>query len=117
MSLEIIILAGGFGTRLKSVVEDKPKCLAPINNEAFLAHLIKYLVRQKVTKINLSLGYKSDMIIDFIEKEMQPIYPKIIFDWVIEDEPLGTGGAIHFALSKTAQQHILICNGNRTLFQ
>ena len=43
--MEVIILAGGFGTRLRSVVNEVPKCMAPIANKPFLWYLLKYLTK------------------------------------------------------------------------
>ena len=56
--MEVIILAGGFGTRLRSVVNEVPKCMAPIANKPFLWYLLKYLTKFDVSKVILSLGAK-----------------------------------------------------------
>ena len=55
---EVIILAGGLGTRLREVVSDVPKCLVSINGVPFLSYLIQYLEKQKVTRFIFSIGYK-----------------------------------------------------------
>ena len=62
--MEVIILAGGFGTRLRSVVNEVPKCMAPIANKPFLWYLLKYLTKFDVSKVILSLGYLRGVIID-----------------------------------------------------
>ena len=59
----VIILAGGLGTRLRSVLPDTPKCLAPINNKPFIAQLIVFLKKQGINKFIFSLGYKSELLI------------------------------------------------------
>ncbi|TAN63416.1 D-glycero-D-manno-heptose 1-phosphate guanosyltransferase, partial [bacterium] len=60
--MEAIILAGGFGTRLKSVVSDVPKPMADINGRPFLAYLLSALSLSGVSKAILSVGYKHDVI-------------------------------------------------------
>ena len=62
MLKEAIILAGGLGTRLRSVVSDLPKCMAPVAGQPFLKHVIRYLLSQGVEKFIFSLGYKHEMI-------------------------------------------------------
>jgi D-glycero-alpha-D-manno-heptose 1-phosphate guanylyltransferase len=103
-----IILAGGLGTRLKSVLPDTPKCLAPINNKPFLGLLINFLKKQGIYKFIFSLGYKSEAIINYIEDEFQDIDCY----YSIEKEQLGTGGAIKLALSKVSNDEILVINGD-----
>ena len=66
--MEVIILAGGFGTRLRSVVNEVPKCMAPIANKPFLWYLLKYLTKFDVSKVILSLGYLRGVIIDWIDE-------------------------------------------------
>ena len=111
MIKEAIILAGGLGTRLRSVVADVPKCMAPVNGIPFINFVISYLKNEGVDKFILSLGYKSEIIIDYIERE----FKNTAIEYVIEDEPLGTGGAIKLACSKVKGTDVLILNGD-TLF-
>ena len=68
--MEVIILAGGFGTRLRSVVNEVPKCMAPIANKPFLWYLLKYLTKFDVSKVILSLGYLRGVIIDWMSVKM-----------------------------------------------
>lgn len=109
---EAIILAGGLGTRLRSAVPDLPKCMAPINGKPFIAFVIGHLQKQGIEKFILSLGYKSEAIIDFINTE----YSMMNVEYSIEDEPLGTGGAIKLACSKATSENIIATNGD-TLFK
>lgn len=106
--MECIILAGGQGTRLQSVVEDVPKCLAPINGKPFLDYLFHYLESQFVDHVVLSLGYKYEMVLEYLKGRAFTF--KV--SWVIEKETLGTGGAIKFALGKTKSKHVFILNGD-----
>lgn len=107
---ECIILAGGFGTRLRTEVSDRPKCLAEMDERGtpFLKILIDYLIRNGVTKLVLSLGFMHEMITEFIKDSDFPIS----IDFVIENEPLGTGGAIKKAVQKSLAENVLIVNAD-----
>jgi D-glycero-alpha-D-manno-heptose 1-phosphate guanylyltransferase len=109
---EVIILAGGLGTRLRSVVADLPKCMAPVAGNPFLYYVIKHLQKSGIDKFIFSVGYKNERILNYIEKE----FSDIDYTFSIEEEPLGTGGAIKFALEKATGENILVCNGD-TLFK
>jgi len=111
MIKEAIILAGGLGTRLRSVVSDVPKCMAPVNGIPFINFIITYLKKEGVERFIFSLGYKSEIVIDYVNK----IFPDLEIAYVIEDTPLGTGGAIKLACSKATSSDVLILNGD-TLF-
>jgi len=109
---EAIILAGGLGTRLRSVVPDLPKCMAPVNEKPFLTYVINHLLSQGITHFIFSLGYKSEAIVDFLEKE----FPSLLFKTSIEEEPLGTGGAVKKACGIAKDRSVLVTNGD-TLFK
>jgi len=111
MITEAIILAGGLGTRLQSVVADVPKCMAPINGVPFIKFIIDDLQKQGITHFIFSLGYKSQSIINFVEEK----YPHLEKSYAIEQEPLGTGGAIKAACTKVKGAQVFILNGD-TLF-
>lgn len=111
MITEVIILAGGLGTRLRSVVDDIPKCMAPVNGIPFIACVIDNLQKKGVQRFIFSLGYKSEIVISFLEEKYQAL-EKI---YEIENEPLGTGGAIAAACKKVKGNNVLIINGD-TLF-
>jgi D-glycero-alpha-D-manno-heptose 1-phosphate guanylyltransferase len=108
--MEAIILAGGLGTRLRSVVSKVPKCMAPISGEPFLKYLLHYLSGFDISKVIISVGYLKDIIIDWT-LDNSANYPFEI-DFAIEDEPLGTGGGIALAMSKTSCDEILVVNGD-----
>ena len=69
MNKEAIILAGGFGSRLKDTVPDLPKCLAPVKGQPLLHYIITYLLDSGVDKIIFSLFYKSELVIKYIKDE------------------------------------------------
>ena len=109
---QAIILAGGLGTRLRSAVPDLPKCMAPVAGKPFLYHVIHYLQQQGVDSFIFSLGYMHEIIEDWILKN----YPLLNYQLSIEEEPLGTGGAIQLALQKATVKNILVLNGD-TMFR
>ncbi|SFD49700.1 D-glycero-alpha-D-manno-heptose 1-phosphate guanylyltransferase [Chitinophaga sp. CF118] len=112
MIRECIVLAGGLGTRLRSVVADKPKCMAPVGNHPFLYYLLQYLHRQGITHVVLSLGYKAEQVIDWCREANLPLE----ISFAIEPEPLGTGGAILHARSQIKGNEFFITNGD-TFFE
>lgn len=109
--MECIVLAGGLGTRLQHIVPDVPKCLAPVNGQPFLAHLFHYLEQQHCDHVILSLGYKYEMVLEWLKTKAFTF--KI--SWVIEKEPLGTGGGLKRALMKCHSDQCFVLNGD-TLF-
>lgn len=109
---ECIILAGGLGTRLRSAVPDLPKAMAPVAGKPFLSHVIDYYLRQGVESFIFSLGYRHEAIEEFLQVE----YPALKTQVVIENEPLGTGGAIKLACSKATRENVLVLNGD-TIFK
>jgi len=111
MIKEAIILAGGPGTRLQSVVSDVPKCMAPVNGIPFINFIITYLKKEGVERVIFSLGYMSEILIEYVSKT----FAGLDIEYVIEDTPLGTGGAIKFASGKAKSNDVIILNGD-TLF-
>ncbi len=108
--MEVIILAGGLGTRLNSVVKDVPKCMADVAGHPFLWYLLRYLSRYKVVRVVLALGHLRDVVIDWIDRCAEK-YPFSI-DYSIEKVPLGTGGAIKNAMEKTTMNDVAVINGD-----
>lgn len=111
-TMECIVLAGGLGTRLQSVVQDVPKCMAPVNGKPFLHFLFDYAEQQGCTKVILSLGYKHEYVTEWLKTQQR----SFTVDYVIEEVPLGTGGGIQLALQKATEQHIAVLNGD-TMFR
>lgn len=108
MIQEAIVLAGGFGTRLQSVVHNVPKPMADVNGKPFLFYLLQYLSKQGLKRIVLSVGYKHEVIQDFFGDH----YFQMDIEYAIEKEPLGTGGAIKLALEKIQNQECFVLNGD-----
>jgi D-glycero-alpha-D-manno-heptose 1-phosphate guanylyltransferase len=106
--LTAIVLAGGKGTRLQSVVSDVPKPMAPIKGRPFLEYLLKYLSTGGITSVVLSTGYKSEMISGYFGSNF---YDMAVL-YSIETTPLGTGGAIKLALEKCSDDNVFVLNGD-----
>lgn len=109
--MEVIILAGGLGTRLRSEVKDVPKCMAPVAGKPFLWYLLTYLKKFKnVKRVILSVGYLREVIFEWIPT-IQNEFP-FEFEYAIEEEPLGTGGGIRLAMEKVTEEEAIILNGD-----
>jgi len=108
---EAIILAGGLGTRLRSAVPDLPKCMAPVNGKPFIAYVINHLQHQGIEKFIFSLGYKHGYFTNYLTKHLATLN----YQLSTEEEPLGTGGAIKLACTKTTEKTVIATNGD-TLF-
>ena len=106
--MEAIILAGGFGTRLKTVVSNVPKPMAPICGMPFLEILLRSLKTKGIDRVVLSVGYMAEKIISYFGDCYQGV--EIIYEQ--EDAPLGTGGAIRRALTRCKSDHVFIFNGD-----
>lgn len=109
--MHAVILAGGLGTRLRSVLPDTPKPMAPIQGRPFLALLIDYLALQGFTSVVLSVGYKYENIQSYFGSQ----YGAIDIRYSIESEPLGTGGAIKKSLSLVDGDSVFVLNGDTFL--
>jgi D-glycero-alpha-D-manno-heptose 1-phosphate guanylyltransferase len=105
--MHAIILAGGFGTRLRSVVADVPKPLADVAGRPFLVWLIEALAAQGVTGVTLSVHHQWEKIREYFER----FPPSLPVDYAVEKIPLGTGGAMAFALQGRTDP-VLVLNGD-----
>ncbi|MEO5675441.1 MAG: HAD-IIIA family hydrolase, partial [Chitinophagales bacterium] len=103
-----ILLAGGFGTRLQSVIKDLPKPMADISGKPFLEYLFRYLQQQGIDKSILSVGYKWETIQDYFGDSCGSMK----LEYSVEDEPLGTGGAILKAVQSSIEEEFFILNGD-----
>ena len=110
-TIDIIVLAGGMGTRLKSVIDDIPKPMAPIGNIPFLTYLLRSMNAPFINKIIFSTGYRSEVIEQYFKEEFDGLH----LEYAREEEPLGTGGAIKMALSHTETETVMVLNGD-TMF-
>lgn len=111
MIKEAIILAGGMGTRLKSVITDIPKPMAPVGDRPFLAIILDNLNDQGIEHVILAVGYKYKVIQSYFKSS----YKNITINYAIEKEPLGTGGAVSLAIDQLYGNDFFMMNGD-TLF-
>lgn len=102
------ILVGGFGTRLQPVVSDRPKVLAEISGKAFLSYLLDQLIAVGITNAVLCCGYKADMVQEYFGNT----YGRLQLVYSVENEPLGTGGAIRLAMPYFRSDTVLVMNGD-----
>jgi D-glycero-alpha-D-manno-heptose 1-phosphate guanylyltransferase len=111
-SKEVIILAGGMGSRIESISNGKPKCLIKIGNKPFLYHLLNQFLTLGADKIILATANKSQYIFDFVNKyfKSELVSQKIVFS--NEEIQSGTGGSILFALDKIKSEIFLVSNSD-----
>ncbi len=107
-SMTAVILAGGLGTRLRSVVADRPKVMAEVGGRPFLSHWLDELGRQGLRRVILCTGYQADCI----KAHFGVRYGPLDLVYSREDQPLGTGGALTLALRHGASDPILALNGD-----
>jgi len=104
-----IILAGGLGTRLRSVVSDVPKPMALVNGRPFLAYLMDYWIEQGISQFILSVGYLKEVVIEYFGNS----YRGGDIDYVVEETPLGTGGGVLLAAKNLEpDEYFVLLNGD-----
>lgn len=107
--LEALILAGGLGTRLRSVVSDVPKPMAPVNDRPFLEFLLDFWIENGVDRFVLAVSYRHEII----QSHFGFHYRGVPLDYSVEETPLGTGGGIFLSLEKIRNtEPILLINGD-----
>jgi len=105
--LDVLILCGGLGTRLSSVLPNRPKSLAPIGEKVFLDILIQELQKFGIKRLILCGGFLGEQIIEYFKDRND-----YDFKFSIEKSPLGTGGAVKNAESLLRSGNILVMNGD-----
>ena len=114
-----IILAGGMGTRLRPILADVPKALAPAAGKPFLYYVLSYLEGQGIKKVVLALGYRAEQVLVYIRQHQEGGSPwDMEITSSIEKQPLGTAGAVKLALESApvdAGESFFVVNGD-TLF-
>ncbi len=111
--MDALVLVGGLGTRLRGVISDVPKPMAPVGGIPFLDILLERLLRHSIIeRVVLAVGYKRDIVQNYFGDRA---YNRRVV-YAIEKSPLGTGGAIRNALAHTRSREVLVVNGD-TLFE
>ncbi|MDF9830961.1 nucleotidyltransferase family protein [Parabacteroides sp. PF5-6] len=106
--MEAIILAGGMGTRLQAVVRELPKAMAPVAGRPFLYYLLETLEAAGFDHVILAVGYRHEVI----EEWLSAFSTRMRISLVVEEEPLGTGGAARLSLCQAEQPDVFILNGD-----
>lgn len=104
-----VILAGGSGTRIKHLLDGRPKSLAVVSGKPFLAWLIAYLVSQGITDLIVSAGYRAEMLAEFCAGQS---LPNVRVRCIAESEPQGTAGGFLQATANEPGEMWLVCNGD-----
>ncbi len=107
--MQAILLCGGMGTRLRSVVSDRPKPMADICGKPFLQYLLEMLRDKGITEVIFALGYMGEMIEEYFQ-DGSALGIKIRYSY--EEVPLGTGGAIRNALPQILEEEVLVLNAD-----
>jgi NDP-sugar pyrophosphorylase family protein len=107
--LDIVILAGGLGTRLSSIPRGVPKILAPIGNRTFLDHLLGWISRQGATRVVLCLGHLAGAVQEHLAANGTYGLEIAVS---VEPQPLGTGGALALAFRLLKSDPVMVMNGD-----
>lgn len=114
--MRLLVLAGGFGTRLRPAVANVPKALAPVNGVPFLQFQIENWISQGLRQFTFLLQHQADRIIDFLQAEQYGLLKDIQVDWLIESTPMDTGGAIaHAVKTRNLKDNFLMTNADTWL--
>jgi mannose-1-phosphate guanylyltransferase len=111
---EAILLVGGLGTRLRPLTEHTPKPMLPVAGVPFVMHQVARAYAAGVRRIVLATSYRAEVFIDGLGSRLDA-YPGLVLEYVVEDEPLGTGGAIRHAaerLEASPEEPIVVFNGD-----
>ena len=109
--MEAVVLAGGFGTRLRAVVPDLPKPMAPVAGRPFLELVLTALACKGFSRVVLSLGYMADKVMTHFGDQFKGLE----LEYEVEATPLGTGGAVRRALTHCRTDHVFVFNGDTYL--
>ena len=106
--MEALILAGGYGKRLRKLISSVPKVMAPIGDKPFLEIVLNNLSNKGIKHFILSVGYKHEIIKEYFGNG----FNNIPISYVIERKPLGTGGAVKNCLNKISGEKFFVLNGD-----
>jgi D-glycero-alpha-D-manno-heptose 1-phosphate guanylyltransferase len=114
--MKLLILAGGFGTRLQSAVAAVPKALAPVGGVPFLRLQLEHWIDQGLRSFVFLLHHQSAQVIDFLLREKEELLKNCELDWLVEPAPMGTGGALAYAVERLdMQEDFLVTNADTWL--
>src|SRR6266545_2638031 len=107
--VDVHVLAGGLGTRLRPVLEAVPKLLAPIGERPFLSYLLEWLRTFGARRVSLGLGYKAEAITSWLASAD---IGDMTVATIVEPCPLGTAGAIRLARPQLTTDPVMVVNGD-----
>jgi D-glycero-alpha-D-manno-heptose 1-phosphate guanylyltransferase len=105
---DVVILSGGFGLRLRGIIGETPKPMAPVRGRPFMELLFKQVKRHGFSRVILSVGYKQEIIREHFGDKACGL--ELVYS--IETSPLGTGGALRQAVDYVATENVLVMNGD-----
>jgi mannose-1-phosphate guanylyltransferase len=108
-AIDVLVLAGGLGTRIRPVLGDTPKLLAPVAGRTFLDHLLDWLRRFGARRVVFALGHRAEAVTAHLGKAARD---GLVTVPVIEPQPLGTAGAIRLARPQLHSDPVLLLNGD-----
>jgi NDP-sugar pyrophosphorylase family protein len=113
----LLVLAGGFGTRLRTTVSDVPKPLAPVNCRPYLGYLVDSWQQQGMDSMIFLLHHQAEMIEDFLRSVWKTgAQNGCRWQTLVEPRPMGTGGAVAYAVRQLAiQGEFLVANADTWL--
>jgi NDP-sugar pyrophosphorylase family protein len=107
-NIDSAILVGGLGTRLRSVLQDRPKPLAPVNDRPFVAYLLDQLAEANLDHVVLCTGYGAEQV----RSALGDHYRSLEIEYSQEPAALGTAGALQFAVPHFRSDTVLVLNGD-----
>jgi mannose-1-phosphate guanylyltransferase len=108
-TIDVVILAGGLGTRVSHVLKDTPKILAPLGGRPFLSIVLEWLAGFGARRVVLGLGHLAQAVLGYLE-DRRPESIEVVT--VVEPEPLGTAGAVRFLAKEIESDPVLVMNGD-----
>jgi len=107
--LDVVVLAGGLGTRLRPLFPHYPKVMVPVNDKPFVRYLIKQVQSFGACRIILSLGYLAEIVQEYVKSQE---WENLDIVTSIESAPRGTGGALRSVLPLINSKTVLVMNGD-----
>jgi len=108
-SIDVAVLAGGLGTRLRSVLGETPKILAPVGGRPYLDHLLTWLAGYGARRVVLCLGFRAELVLEHLKRHP---FSGLEVATSVEPEPLGTAGGLRLAVPLLKSDPVLVMNGD-----
>ena len=109
---DTIVLAGGLGTRIRTVLEGRPKVLAPVAGRPFADQLLTQLSESGCPHVTFATGVGAEQVATYLDDAKSSMQNSTRLDAAVETSPLGTGGAVRNALDHTVGSPVMVMNGD-----